>query len=241
MSLPLLALSHPLRVKPEPLTPSTFSPFGTVITPPLPAAQTTVPNSRCLPLPLYPSHQPEPVLVNQSTALKYSPLSPLINRYPDAPSHGEGRPLMSMFSCFPRKLNDDGDFEVTILERHPFTTQTFAPIGLSKLETDTCFLVIVAPSLPDPLSRATPPESEVQIQRPPDLFNLKAFWACGGQAVTYGVGTWHAPMVVLGRQRVDFVVTQFVSGVAEEDCQEVRIKKGITVHCGAAGRLGPKL
>lgn len=39
--------------------------------------------------------------------------------------------------------------------------------------------------------------------------------------MTYSAGTWHAPMVVLGEQRVDFVVTQFANGIANEDCQEV--------------------
>lgn len=41
--------------------------------------------------------------------------------------------------------------------------------------------------------------------------------------VTYGVGTWHAPMVVLG-ERVDFVVVQHVSGRVNEDCQEVDVQ-----------------
>ena len=47
--------------------------------------------------------------------------------------------------------------------------------------------------------------------------------------VTYGVGTWHAPMVVLGDERVDFVVTQWANGREGEDCQEVEIAEGIEV------------
>lgn len=85
---------------------------------------------------------------------------------------------------------------------------------------------------------------DVQIQRPPDLCNLKAFVAHGGQAVTYAVGTWHAPMVVLGKGRVDFVVTQFVSGFPDEDCEEVSIARGISVRLdttAASGPMGPKL
>ncbi|KAK2054123.1 hypothetical protein LY76DRAFT_597244 [Colletotrichum caudatum] len=60
----------------------------------------------------------------------------------------------------------------------------------------------------------------------PDLARLKAFVAYPGQAVTYGAGTWHAPMVALGPQgtAIDFVVTQFASGVAVEDCQEVELE-----------------
>lgn len=155
-----------------------------------------------------------------------------MNNYPDAPSRSSGKPLLSVFSCFPRKLNQDGDFDVQVVERHPFTTQTFAPLGLAANDPDTWFLVIVAPSLPDPLLATTSSGARVEIDRPPDLLNLKAFVAHGGQAVTYGPGTWHAPMVVLGRQRVDFVVTQFVSGVAEEDCQEVSIGDGVVVQIG---------
>ena len=47
--------------------------------------------------------------------------------------------------------------------------------------------------------------------------------------ITYGVGTWHAPMVVVGDGRVDFVVTQWVSGRGGEDCQEVEIEAGVEV------------
>ena len=41
--------------------------------------------------------------------------------------------------------------------------------------------------------------------------------------VTYGVGTWHAPMVVVGG-RADFVVVQHLSGRGNEDCQEVDVQ-----------------
>lgn len=75
----------------------------------------------------------------------------------------------------------------------------------------------------------------VSINDPPDLNNIKAFIARGGQAVTYGAGTWHAPMVVLGQRRVDFVVVQFVNGVDEEDCQEAAFKEGVMVELRADG------
>lgn len=55
----------------------------------------------------------------------------------------------------------------------------------------------------------------------PDLQNTKAFLADPGVGVTYGVGVWHAPMVVVGEGRVDFVVSQWMSGREAEDCQEV--------------------
>lgn len=116
-----------------------------------------------------------------------------------------------------------------ILERHPFTTQTFCPLGLATENTETYFLVIVAPSLSSPIQAE---EGRSLVERPPDLSKLRAFVAHGGQAVTYAPGTWHAPMVVLGKSRVDFVVTQFVNGVPQDDCQEVRVGDGVNVLVG---------
>ena len=65
----------------------------------------------------------------------------------------------------------------------------------------------------------------------PDIENIRAFIARGDQAVTYGAGTWHAPMVVLGKREIDFVVVQYANGVAAEDCQEVILE-------GEAGQDG---
>ena len=62
--------------------------------------------------------------------------------------------------------------------------------------------------------------------------------------MTYGIGTWHAPMVVLGEERIDFVVVQWVSGVGEEDCQEVVFgggldgKGGVEVVTGEVSKGG---
>jgi ureidoglycolate lyase len=185
-------------------------------------------------------------------------------------------------------------FDVRILERHPFTTQTFIPLDLSSQkrvlrdrvpdkkshdwkgygegdvgitldgsaeqdeeQEEPIFLVIVAPTLKgqsatatsqtkdavssdpttistigtlsDPVNEGTADSNRVLIRDPPDLENLRAFIAHGGQAVTYGPGTWHAPMVVLGPRRVDFVVVQYVNGVDDEDCQEAAFKDGIVV------------
>lgn len=66
--------------------------------------------------------------------------------------------------------------------------------------------------------------------------------AHGRQAVTYGAGTWHAPMVVLGAKRVDFVVVQHVNGVSGDDCQEVEVKGDVRVVLEEGGRaMGAKL
>jgi ureidoglycolate lyase len=151
---------------------------------------------------------------------------------------------MSMFSCFPRQLRSSPGtsskvFDVRILERHPFTTQTFIPIDLSSQgEDEPWFLVVVAPTLKGQTTSATTPAGPKTIRNPPDLKNLRAFVARGGQAVTYGAGTWHAPMVVLGSRRVDFVVVQFVNGVDEEDCQEAAFGEGVVVEVGGGRASG---
>ncbi|RYO73981.1 hypothetical protein DL766_008389 [Monosporascus sp. MC13-8B] len=139
-------------------------------------------------------------------------------------------------------------FEVRILERHPFTTQTFVPLAASGKR----YLVIVAPSLepgaldwdlpvPDGSSSsaaagadsrrgARPGETGTGARLPgrgmPDLSRVRAFVARGDQAVTYGAGTWHAPMVALGPpgSAIEFVVTQFANDVPREDCQEVALE-----------------
>lgn len=167
---------------------------------------------------------------------------------------------MTMFSCFPRKLRQGtygkgtgnaGIFDVRILERHPYTTQTFSPLDLSSQSTaggqdEPFFLVIVAPTLKNQTATATTTNAAgvketVTIRDPPDLRNLKAFTARGNQAVTYGAGTWHAPMVVVGGRRVDFVVTQFMNGVGDEDCQEAAFGEGIEVVVDLGGGRVAKL
>lgn len=226
MSLPNIAPKGHIDVPIELLTPNNFAPFGTAIAPPLPADLNTIPQSQ--PKSLHPQHQPQPQPANQNTALKTSPVSPLTNNYPSQPpSQG----AVSIFSCFPRRntyASASGKLrlKLSILERHPYTTQTFCPFsyaGPKASSGSTYFLVIVAPSLSTTING---------VKNPPDLSKVRAFIsACPcdgaqGAAVTYNPGTWHAPMIVLGERRLDFLVTQFVNGVAKDDCQEVLVGSG---------------
>lgn len=332
MAPTLLSAPPTLRITPEPLTAAAFAPFGTVVSAPdsLPTsvppqsgeelAETTSTSSSSSTPSITRAIHPRnpqaketfspapPVLANQNTAVKISPISPFPNYYNnandgtiEAPSGRRGQARMTLFSCYPRKLrkndnpttqpsqppsslsfafeqarnsdvqsllddyvgeNDNGNdssedgghtnaaagtvFDVNILERHPYTSQTFAPMGLPYDNTahkggsaHSIFLVIVAPTLFGQRAAATSASSEsagaenVGITNPPDLDNIKAFIARGDQAVTYAAGTWHAPMVVLGPRRVDFVVTQFMNGVADEDVQEVAFRDGIVVDVAA--------
>lgn len=275
ITMPVTVETSLKQVAIEPLTPASFAAFGTVIQNPSTAAYQ------------YPKQAVE---ANQGSAYKYMDISPLVSSYEMSRSTKPALPRMTLFSCEPRTLQQsstgEDTFHCKILERHPFTPQTFIPIDLSATDKDTAYLVIVAPTLP--ISRSQPMLDEFRelrsppypvperSQKPslrqrllggrpnpftndyqlrttpsslpasdpvavstttpkgpgaPDLDNVKAFIARGDQAVTYGAGTWHAPMVVLGSRPVDFVVVQYMNGVEAEDCQEVEIS-GDGVHIG---------
>ncbi|KAG9247632.1 ureidoglycolate hydrolase-like protein [Calycina marina] len=195
------------------LSQDTFARFGDVIENPAPSL---VPSKDLKVTP------PGAVLGNQGSALVYSDVS--------IPTDlgGTGKNVMRMFVCAPRSLQPSKDsslagiLSITILERHPYTTQTFIPLGLSAAEAkETRYLVIVAPTLPPTLDDEHLPVPTKAKRGLPDIRNIEAFTANGSQAVTYGPGTWHAPMIVVGKKPISFVVTQAVSGVAIKDCQEV--------------------
>ncbi|KAI1177185.1 ureidoglycolate hydrolase [Nemania sp. FL0916] len=116
--------------------------------------------------------------------------------------------------------------EIAVLERHPFTSQTFIPLTADATKR---YLVVVAPTLAATTHDADLPVPAGPGRLPgaglPDLRRLTAFVASGAQAVTYAAGTWHAPMIALGPadSTVDFVVVQFANDVPVEDCQEVAL------------------
>jgi len=225
MGLPAEKPIAPRVVEAEVLSQQTFADFGTVIENPAPLL---IPSLDVGDLPA------NAVQANQGSALKYLNVTHMVDLYGSAPSNEPAKAVMNMFVCAPRPLLPNsraatvGDFPVKVLERHPFTSQTFIPLGLSLSEAHKArYLVIVAPSaLPSsldeglPVPQATDTSSSLPGRGLPDLKNIRAFVANGSQAVTYGAGTWHAPMVVIGVHPIDFVVVQFANGVALEDCQE---------------------
>ena len=224
------------------------------------------------------------VEANQGSAEKWLNVTKMRNWYDLGSSRKPAAVSMNMFVCKPRTLeqrNGSEVFPVKILERHPFTPQTFVPLGLGAQDKGTCYLVIVAPTLPlrsrvdgssEPAYPLPSPRRRRSLRerllgaRPnlftndftpsttaavshgadepkpkgpglPDLNNIRAFIVRGDQAVTYGPGTWHAPMVVLGEKAIDFVVVQYANGVAIEDCQEVELQaeaggEGLAVEVG---------
>ncbi|PHH83140.1 hypothetical protein CDD82_3433 [Ophiocordyceps australis] len=209
----------------EPLSQQAFAPFGDVVANPRPHVHPSA----------YPAHAASlpagAQSANQGSAIQYRRASRIRSLYPQAPSR-RAEPIASVFVCAARPLSAVAGshqaaqrLTVRVLERHPFTTQTFSPLASSA----TRYLVIVAPSLPpSPHDRHLPVPAGPDLpgRGLPDLTALRAFVATSAQAVTYAAGTWHAPMVVLGPpgSTLDFVVTQFASGVATEDCQLVEFE-----------------
>ncbi|KAK4164456.1 ureidoglycolate hydrolase [Cladorrhinum sp. PSN259] len=222
-------------IQTEPLTRQSFAPFGDVIENPRPELHPFAASTTSTPLPF------DAISANQGSAIKYQHVSRQVNLYPQAPSGVPGVSVMNMFVCaarvsIPPSTSNPTTFPLRVLERHPYTTQTFIPLSNP---TDSSrsknYLVIVAPTLPSgPNDRKDFPvpgrldSDEYPRLLPgrgmPDLSKLRAFVATSPQqAVTYGAGTWHAPMVTLGEKGtfLDFLVVQFANGVAAEDCQEV--------------------
>ncbi|KAK9322123.1 ureidoglycolate hydrolase [Lipomyces orientalis] len=205
--IPLATFNLPAsleHVEATPLTPEGFAKFGGVIS--------SVHQLRTM----------TPIPANYGTATKISKVSPIVNNFQNAPSQIPSTANFNLFrSTYPCKLIQrtgvyDGVYLSGVLERHPYSTQAFLPMGVPA--NDVAYLVIVAENAPDGL---------------PDLNTLTAFVANGNQAVTYGPGTWHAPMVSL-KEVIDFAVLIHENGVADEDCQEVYINPRVPIKFSSA-------
>lgn len=120
---------------------------------------------------------------NQGTSTKTPDIAPCTNFYDQAPSGQPGRAVMSSSRNTPRAIitQDDGKetLEVGFLERHPFSTQAFIPMGGSD---EPSYIVIVADN---------------QTDGSPDLDSIKAYRVKGTQGVCYAAGVWHAPMATI--------------------------------------------
>src|SRR5262249_28318388 len=81
-----------------------------------------------------------------------------------------GRPLLSIFRAKPFPL----PLHITVMERHPISSQAFMPMGTAK------FLIVVA-----------------EPSEKPEASDLRAFVTSGHQGINYRPGTWHHPLVAL--------------------------------------------
>ena len=147
------------------LTPEPFAPFGKVIQ-------------------AYADHNAAPrgtkiTSANQGTANKFHKLALLSDCYPSEAGATTG---LSVFRCSPVPHNGvNGEWEVKILERHPFTTQAFIPMGIVGQDRDGVgdpgngYLIVVAKNGPNDK---------------PDLNTLRAFAASSAQGIMYNTAIW---------------------------------------------------
>lgn len=152
----------------NPLTPETAHPSLSIISPTLTTAKTRT--------------------GNQGTSTKTPDIAPCTNTYDQAPSRTPGGPVLSASRNTARVVttnaNGQNILEIAILERHPFTSQSFIPMGGG---ADVSYIVVVADS--DPSGSK------------PDLASIRAYTVKGNEGVCYGAGLWHAPMAVVGEVR----------------------------------------
>lgn len=111
-------------------------------------------------------------LINRGSARKFADLARI-----DVTANG-GRPCISLYRATPFEL----PLTVTMLERHPLSSQLFAPLHGEP------FLVVVAPA-----------GDRV------DATQVRAFVTNGIQGVNYHRGTWHHPLIAL-RDGSEFLV-----------------------------------
>lgn len=150
---------------------------------------------------------------NQGSALKFVKVAPCENHYNKAPSGHAATTNWNIFRASVQPEKWEGKvYNLTVLERHPYSTQTFVPMGRSG-EEDT-YVVNVAP-----------PAAEGDQ---PDVEKVESFIFDGVTAVTYNRGVWHSPMVVLGKT-TDFCVVTNENDVPKENTEEVFFTPGIKV------------
>ncbi|OBA23370.1 hypothetical protein METBIDRAFT_36932 [Metschnikowia bicuspidata var. bicuspidata NRRL YB-4993] len=161
---------------------------------------------------------------NYGTAVKIHNVAPIANNSDQCPSGKKAESRWNIFRCSaPNHLiqvkNASTDsYRAKVLERHPFSTQTFVPMGHNASRLS--YLVIVAKS------------DELSAEKLPDPTSLRAFVCMGNQSVTYGAGVWHAPMVVIddSTPHIDFAVFINENGVPDEDCQECYFDPGYLIE-----------
>jgi len=150
---------------------------------------------------------------NQGTANKFHKLALMESSY----ATKDATLGLSVYRCQPVQATMGGFLDVTVLERHPYTTQAFVPMGGGGQEGDevlkdpgNTYLVVVAKNGADDQ---------------PDMSTLRAFMASGGQGIMYKEGQWHQPMTVLGKY-MDFTCVETQIGNGDpSDCEIVELKE----------------
>nr|ODN79211.1 allantoicase [Cryptococcus depauperatus CBS 7841] len=186
--------SHSLD--PIPITPENFKPFGHIIT--------TTPSSNHVDTERAPD----------GLTVKHNRLAPVVSTYPQDSGAVTG---IAVFRATKKVgLERSRVFDVRLMERHPYTSQAFIPMGKAEwsgkgeeaLSVGGELLVIVA---------------ENGIDDRPDPKTVRSFLLPGHQGLSYAPGVWHHPVLVLD-STLDLacIETQIATGVHdtdERDCE----------------------
>jgi ureidoglycolate lyase len=108
---------------------------------------------------------------------------------------------------FIRAESIPGQYAVSLVERHPQSSQTFVPLN------GTRYVVAVCPSVGEGV---------------PDLDRLAVFVAEGSQAINYNAGAWHAPHRILSGPG-EFVMLRWDDGT-EDDTESRPLGTAIEVE-----------
>ncbi|KAF8904462.1 allantoicase [Gymnopilus junonius] len=188
---PSVDMAHNTAIPVVPLTSEEFAPFGQVI------QADADPSARQNAVKVTPA--------NGGTADKYHKLSLLTSSYPEGTSATTG---ISVYRCRPLQEISNGTTILKALERHPFTSQAFIPMGCSRKEEEIAdnYLVVVGLNGED---------------NRPDIKSLKAFVASTAQGISYNAGIWHQPMTVLGKSLDLVCVETQIGDGSPHDCEVV--------------------
>ncbi|KAH3688119.1 hypothetical protein WICPIJ_000890 [Wickerhamomyces pijperi] len=115
----------------EPLTPESFSKFGDII-----SADHQIQDN-------------DSSSANYGTAIKIHKVSRITNNFQDAPSKSTATANFNIFRCSPpnhlmKKVDSKLVYSSKVLERHPFSSQAFIPMGCDK--SKCAYVVICAES-----------------------------------------------------------------------------------------------
>lgn len=133
---------------------------------------------------------------NQGTAVRHDWAAVLES------TRSEARPNLAIFRSVARRP----PITVTLLERHPCSTQTFLPLVCVRI------LVCVAPTAPDGA---------------PDIAGAVAFVSGPGQGIHYHRGVWHHPIVALD-EPADLAMLAWEDG-SPDDCVEHPLATPLTL------------
>ena len=126
------------------------------------------------------------ITINDGYANKYADLAQVDTQ------EENGQTSVHIFVAIKRQF----PLQITMLEKHPFFSQTFIPRG------NTPFIVVVSPSAEEPV-----------------IENIRAFISNGEQGVNYSRGVWHFPLISV-RDDAQFIVIDRKHVIDSDDIEQ---------------------